>query len=50
MQPQLSNSGITHSGDTNIFIHQLMEQMQAYSELEDCSVTWEFYNNELEYE
>lgn len=50
MEHQLSNSGITHSGDTNVFLQQLMQQIAHYSELEDCSVTWEFYNNELEYE
>ena len=43
-------SSITHNGDTNLFLQQLMLQMEEYSELENCSVTWEFYNNELEYE
>lgn len=50
MDHQLSTSGITHTGDTSVFLQQLMEQLTQYSELENCSVTWEFYNNELEYE
>ena len=46
----ITPSSITHNGDTNLFLQQLMLQMEEYSELENCSVTWEFYNNELEYE
>lgn len=50
MNPQVYTSTLSHNGDTNDFIQQLMEQMEQYSELENCSVTWEFFNNELEYE
>ena len=50
METQTSIPSLTHNGDTNLFLQQLMHQMEEYSELENCSVTWEFYNNELEYE
>jgi hypothetical protein len=36
--------------DVNLFIQHLQAQMSDYSELENCSVTWEYFNNELEYE
>jgi hypothetical protein len=36
--------------DVNLFLNQLQAQLNQYSELENCRVTWEFYNNELEYE
>ena len=50
MNPHLNSTPLTYNGDTNLFIHQMMEQMEQYSELENCSVTWEFFNNELEFE
>jgi hypothetical protein len=36
--------------DVNLFIQHLQAQMSDYSELENCSITWEYFNNELEYE
>mgnify|MGYP003704398675 CR=1 FL=1 len=50
MDTSHTSAPLTYNGDTNLFIHQLMEQMELYSELENCSVTWEFFNNELEFE
>jgi len=50
METQTIIPSLTHNGDTSLFLQQLMQQMEEYSELENCSVTWEFYNNELEYE
>ena len=50
METQTIIPSLTYNGDTSLFLQQLMQQMEEYSELENCSVTWEFYNNELEYE
>ena len=47
---QFSINGLQLTSDVNLFIQHLQEQMSDYSELENCRVTWEFYNNELEYE
>jgi len=38
------------TSDVNLFLKQLQTQLNQYSELENCSVTWEFFINELEYE
>lgn len=51
MNTQLSSPDTLQlTPDVNLFIHQLQNQMNQYSELENCSVTWEFFINELEYE
>lgn len=46
----ISTNGLHLTPDVNLFIQHLQDQMSAYSELENCRVTWEFFNNELEYE